>query len=55
MMEMIHGYMNLPPDFTLRECGTQEYEADVVILEKRGKSSFPFHRRKRHYFKGVYL
>ncbi|KAG7220669.1 hypothetical protein INR49_017930 [Caranx melampygus] len=36
MMEMIHGYMNLPPDFNLRECGTQEYEADVVILEQRG-------------------
>ncbi|XP_056258488.1 probable ATP-dependent RNA helicase DHX58 [Seriola aureovittata] len=36
MMELIHEYMNLPPDFKLRECGTQEYEADVVILEKRG-------------------
>ncbi|XP_068574914.1 ATP-dependent RNA helicase DHX58 [Cebidichthys violaceus] len=36
MMQMIHEYMNVPPDFTLRECGTQEYEADVVILEQRG-------------------
>ncbi|KAM6904440.1 ATP-dependent RNA helicase DHX58 [Xenentodon cancila] len=36
MMELIHGYMNLPPDVRLRECGTQEYEADVVILEQRG-------------------
>ncbi|XP_023149833.2 probable ATP-dependent RNA helicase DHX58 [Amphiprion ocellaris] len=36
MMEMIHGFMNLPPDVRLRECGTQEYEADVVILEQRG-------------------
>ncbi|XP_075941655.1 ATP-dependent RNA helicase DHX58-like isoform X2 [Anarhichas minor] len=36
MMEMIHEYMNVPPDVTLRECGTQEYEADVVILEQRG-------------------
>lgn len=37
---MIHDFMNLPPDFILRECGTQEYEADVVSLEKRGNSSF---------------
>ncbi|KAK2833169.1 hypothetical protein Q5P01_017058 [Channa striata] len=36
MMQEIHGYMTLPQDFTLRECGTQEYEADVVALEKRG-------------------
>lgn len=36
MMEMIHDYMTLPPDFRLREIGTQEYEADVVILEQRG-------------------
>ncbi|GLD49089.1 probable ATP-dependent RNA helicase DHX58 [Lates japonicus] len=36
MMQLIHEYMNLPPDVRLRECGTQEYEADVVILEQRG-------------------
>uniref|UniRef100_A0A3Q0RW22 RNA helicase n=1 Tax=Amphilophus citrinellus TaxID=61819 RepID=A0A3Q0RW22_AMPCI len=36
MMNLIHDYMDLPPDFRLRECGTQEYEADVVILEQRG-------------------
>ncbi|XP_019949839.1 ATP-dependent RNA helicase DHX58 [Paralichthys olivaceus] len=37
MMQMIQDYMNLPTsDFRLRECGTQEYEADVVILEQRG-------------------
>ncbi|XP_035472470.1 probable ATP-dependent RNA helicase DHX58 [Scophthalmus maximus] len=36
MMHAIHEYMNLPSDFPLRECGTQEYEADVVILEQRG-------------------
>uniref|UniRef100_A0A671XW95 RNA helicase n=1 Tax=Sparus aurata TaxID=8175 RepID=A0A671XW95_SPAAU len=36
MMELIHEFMVLPPDFTLREIGTQEYEADVVILEQRG-------------------
>ncbi|XP_059203544.1 ATP-dependent RNA helicase DHX58-like [Centropristis striata] len=36
MMQMIHEYMNIPPDFRLRECGTQEYEADVVVLEQRG-------------------
>ncbi|KAM4534890.1 ATP-dependent RNA helicase DHX58 [Fundulus diaphanus] len=36
MMELIHDYMNLPSDVKLRECGTQEYEADVVILEQRG-------------------
>lgn len=39
MMEMVHEYMNLPPDFRLRECGTQEYEADVVILERQGKNT----------------
>ncbi|KAM8844755.1 ATP-dependent RNA helicase DHX58 [Spinachia spinachia] len=36
MMEMIHEYMNVPPDLNLRESGTQEYEADVVILEQYG-------------------
>ncbi|MEQ2312860.1 hypothetical protein AMECASPLE_035671 [Ameca splendens] len=36
MMKQIHEYMNLPSDVRLRECGTQEYEADVVILEQRG-------------------
>ncbi|XP_041812397.1 probable ATP-dependent RNA helicase DHX58 [Chelmon rostratus] len=36
MMQLIHDFMNPPPDFRLRECGTQEYEADVVILEQRG-------------------
>lgn len=38
MMTIIHGYMDIPPDFKLRECGTQEYEADVVVLEQRGKT-----------------
>lgn len=37
MMELIHEFMGLPTDVTLREIGTQEYEADVVILEQRGK------------------
>ncbi|XP_061568721.1 probable ATP-dependent RNA helicase DHX58 [Cololabis saira] len=36
MMELIQGFMDLPPDVKLRECGTQEYEADVVVLEQRG-------------------
>ncbi|XP_042360665.1 probable ATP-dependent RNA helicase DHX58 [Plectropomus leopardus] len=36
MMHIIHGYMNLPSDVRLRECGTQEYEQDVVILNQRG-------------------
>ncbi|KAM9391567.1 LOW QUALITY PROTEIN: ATP-dependent RNA helicase DHX58-like [Pholidichthys leucotaenia] len=36
MMEIIHGFMNLPRDVRLRKCGTQEYEGDVVLLEKRG-------------------
>uniref|UniRef100_A0A3B3CTK0 RNA helicase n=1 Tax=Oryzias melastigma TaxID=30732 RepID=A0A3B3CTK0_ORYME len=35
MMKQIHEFMNLPHDVRLRECGTQEYEADVVILEQR--------------------
>lgn len=29
--------MDLPDNITLRECGTQEYEADVVILERHGE------------------
>lgn len=36
MMQLIHEYMNIPPDYRLRESGTQEYEADVVVLEQRG-------------------
>uniref|UniRef100_H2LFL8 RNA helicase n=2 Tax=Oryzias latipes TaxID=8090 RepID=H2LFL8_ORYLA len=36
MMLQIHDFMNLPRDARLRQCGTQEYEADVVILEQRG-------------------
>uniref|UniRef100_A0A3Q3XKB4 RNA helicase n=1 Tax=Mola mola TaxID=94237 RepID=A0A3Q3XKB4_MOLML len=36
MMQLVHQYMNLPADIRLRECGTQEYEADVVILEQQG-------------------
>lgn len=37
MMHLIHDFMNLPEELQLRECGTQEYEADVVILERHGK------------------
>uniref|UniRef100_A0A674CXM7 RNA helicase n=1 Tax=Salmo trutta TaxID=8032 RepID=A0A674CXM7_SALTR len=36
MMQFIHDFMALGPDFPVREFGTQEYEADVVILEKKG-------------------
>eukprot|EP00066_Takifugu_rubripes_P002741 XP_003964848.1 PREDICTED: probable ATP-dependent RNA helicase DHX58 [Takifugu rubripes] len=36
MMQRIHDFMDLPNNITLRECGTQEYEADVVILERHG-------------------
>ncbi|XP_029015698.1 probable ATP-dependent RNA helicase DHX58 [Betta splendens] len=38
MMQLVHEFMNVPPEFRLRECGTQEYEADVVLLEKQGVS-----------------
>uniref|UniRef100_A0A8C2ZUN7 RNA helicase n=1 Tax=Cyclopterus lumpus TaxID=8103 RepID=A0A8C2ZUN7_CYCLU len=38
MMQMIHEYMTVPPDFRLRQFGTQEYEADVVIIERQGVS-----------------
>lgn len=41
-MQMIHEFMTLPPDFRLREPGTQEYEADVVILEQKGKNTVSF-------------
>lgn len=36
MMRQIHEFMDLPRGVRLRECGTQEYEADVVELEKTG-------------------
>ncbi|XP_069565189.1 ATP-dependent RNA helicase DHX58 [Brachyistius frenatus] len=36
MMKLIHDFMDIPRDVRLRECGTQEYEADVVELEKHG-------------------
>ncbi|XP_034046661.1 probable ATP-dependent RNA helicase DHX58 [Thalassophryne amazonica] len=36
MMQLIHAYMDLPEGVTLRECGTQQYEADVILLEKQG-------------------
>uniref|UniRef100_A0A672GIR8 RNA helicase n=1 Tax=Salarias fasciatus TaxID=181472 RepID=A0A672GIR8_SALFA len=36
MMQHIHEFMDPPPDFRPREFGTQEYEADVVELKKRG-------------------
>lgn len=38
MMLQIHEFMNLPRDVRLRECGTQEYEQDVVLLEQKGVS-----------------
>lgn len=37
MMWKIHDFMDLPVNFKLRECGTQEYETDVVILERDGE------------------
>ncbi|XP_072549057.1 ATP-dependent RNA helicase DHX58 [Salminus brasiliensis] len=36
MMKMIHEFMPLTAQISLREMGTQEYEADVVELEKKG-------------------
>ncbi|KAF7668747.1 hypothetical protein LDENG_00290920 [Lucifuga dentata] len=36
MMQQIHEFMVIPTEFRLRETGTQEYEADVVILEQLG-------------------
>ncbi|XP_067089203.1 probable ATP-dependent RNA helicase DHX58 [Osmerus mordax] len=36
MMELIHDFMALGTASQLREVGTQEYEADVVLLEQRG-------------------
>ncbi|XP_054614340.1 probable ATP-dependent RNA helicase DHX58 isoform X2 [Dunckerocampus dactyliophorus] len=40
IMQQIHDFMKPPEDFTLRECGTQEYEADMVTLEKRGVQEY---------------
>lgn len=42
MMKLIHEFMMLDPAFTLRQMGTQEYEADVVELEKKGRRIFPW-------------
>ncbi|KAM6966089.1 ATP-dependent RNA helicase DHX58 [Tautogolabrus adspersus] len=36
MMHQIHEFMIVPQDCLLRQCGTQEYEMDVVLLERRG-------------------
>uniref|UniRef100_A0A8C7N6R7 RNA helicase n=1 Tax=Oncorhynchus kisutch TaxID=8019 RepID=A0A8C7N6R7_ONCKI len=36
MMQFIHDFMALGPDLPVKEFGTQEYEAEVVILEKKG-------------------
>lgn len=36
MMQKIHDFMDLPDNIKLRECGTQEYETDVVLLEQHG-------------------
>ncbi|XP_046894879.1 probable ATP-dependent RNA helicase DHX58 [Hypomesus transpacificus] len=36
MMKLIHDFMDLGTASQLREVGTQEYEADVVLLEQRG-------------------
>lgn len=44
MMKLIHEFMDLPLDFRLRECGTQEYEADVVTLEQRGENIVLFYK-----------
>lgn len=41
MMQRIHDFMDLPANIILRECGTQEYEADVVILERHGEQAAP--------------
>lgn len=40
MMLMIHEFMPATVSQSLRELGTQEYEADVVELEKAGWRSF---------------
>ncbi|TSK28011.1 putative ATP-dependent RNA helicase DHX58 [Bagarius yarrelli] len=37
MMKLIHEFMALEPSSALRQMGTQEYEADVVELEKKGR------------------
>lgn len=39
MMQKIHDFMDLPGDVMLRECGTQEYESDVVMLEQQGEGA----------------
>ncbi|KAJ7992343.1 hypothetical protein DPEC_G00277540 [Dallia pectoralis] len=36
MMRLIHDFIEPVSGLTLREIGTQEYEADVVLLEKEG-------------------
>lgn len=36
MMQKIHDFMDLPEHVKLRDCGTQEYEMDVVLLARHG-------------------
>lgn len=61
MMQKIHDYMIAPPDLALSVCGTQEYEAKVVILEQTGKSffvvTFPFFKawRKMNFNNTFYI
>lgn len=38
IMGKIHDFIDLPRNFNLRECGTQEYETDIVILERHGEN-----------------
>nr|XP_057905769.1 probable ATP-dependent RNA helicase DHX58 [Doryrhamphus excisus] len=40
IMQQIHDFMDPLEVFRMRECGTQEYEADVVELEKRGVQEY---------------
>ncbi|XP_061837264.1 ATP-dependent RNA helicase DHX58-like isoform X1 [Nerophis lumbriciformis] len=40
IMQQIHVFMDPPTDILLRELGTQEYESDVVQLEKRGVKDY---------------
>lgn len=50
MMQLIHDFMQLPHDFTFRMCGTQEYEADVVIFNERGKTKQTVKSKKIFFF-----
>lgn len=49
MMEMIHGFMAAEDLIPFREFGTQEYEGDIVQLEKIGERHLSSQHEDSHW------